>query len=473
MQGLPIQNLIKMPKGTEGNKTSAKGVLVDTANEKAEVGNTANFESLFAGMMNNQNVKGEKAVAIDPNLVGEKKETAEKSLVDLSSVKEESLENKISKSSTGLDQLLNNLKQTEDTIEGENLEVSPAKNFFPNKNQLPTNANDEVESPLDFIVKNAKKDRMTDVKVEGQKLPENLTESVELKNPANAKNVVSGEDFLNNKNIKNNIVEPKLNQKVETFDPQLLALQKNMNLANKVKGYQQGQNVLNDTLIKTNRDLAFKEKKAGASKMDELLNSDMKKSNELSMIKENTFTPIVGMKAEVENQSLKLNQNQKVLDLSNVNVANKNELIQKISDYVMQSQVAGKDQIDLTVKHESLGQFQIQVNKVPNQNHIDMQIVANSAEGHKFFVEHEGALAKSLQQSGIQLSDLRIVSNFTEVTANSFAESKQFNSFSQNHQGSQNSSEQHSSFQSFTGDFRQGKERRNELWNEYRERYGA
>jgi hypothetical protein len=300
---------------------------------------------------------------------------------------------------------------------------------------------------------------MTEVKFEGQKLPENLTESAELKNPTNAKAVVSGEDFLNNKNIKNIIVEPKLNQKVETFDPQLLALQKNMNLANKVKGYQQGQNVLNDTLIKTNRDLAFKDKKTGASKVDELLNSDMKKSNDLSMIKENAFTPIVAMKTEVENQSLKLNQNQKVLE--------------KITDYVMQSQVAGKDQIDLTVKHDTLGQFQIQVNKMPNQNHIDMQIVANSAEGHKFFVEHEGAIAKSLQQSGIQLSDLRIVSNFTEVTANSFAESKQFNSFSQNQNGSQNSSEQHGSFQSFTGDFRQGKERRNELWNEYRERYGA
>lgn len=473
MQGMPIQNLIKMPKGTEGNKSSVKGALVDSANENAEVGNASNFESLFAGMMNNQNVKGEKAVAIDPSLLADKNVNTDKVASAINLIQEDSLENKISKSSTSLDQLLNNLKQTEDTIDGENLEVSPSKNFFPNKNQLPIKANEEVESPLDFIVKNANKDKMTEVKFEGQKLPENLTESAELKNSANAKAVVSGEDFLNNKNLKNNIVEPKLNQKVETFDPQLLALQKNMNLANKVKGYQQGQNVLNDTLIKTNRDLAFKDKKTGASKVDELLNSDMKKSNELSMIKENAFTPVVAMKNEVENQSLKLNQNQKVLDLSNVNVANKNELIQKITDYVMQSQMAGKDQIDLTVKHESLGQFQIQVNKMPNQNHIDMQIVANSAEGHKFFVEHEGAIAKSLQQSGIQLSDLRIVSNFTEVTANSFAESKQFNSFSQNQNGSHNSSEQHGSFQSFTGDFRQGKERRNELWNEYRERYGA
>ena len=323
MQGLPIQNLIKMPKWTEGNKTSAKGVLVDSANENAEVGNASNFESLFAGMMDAKAVKNEKQVAIDPNLVVEKKETAEKSLVDLTSVKEESLENKIAKSSTGLDQLLNNLKQTEDTVEGENLEVSPSKNFFPNKNQLPIKANEEVESPLDFIVKNAKKDKMTEVKFEGQKLPENLTESAELKNPTNAKAVVSGEDFLNNKNIKNNIVEAKLNQKVETFDPQLLALQKNMNLANKVKGYQQGQNVLNDTLIKTNRDLAFKDKKTGASKVDELLNSDMKKSNDLSMIKENAFTPIVAMKTEVENQSLKLNQNQKVLDLSDKSLMSK------------------------------------------------------------------------------------------------------------------------------------------------------
>lgn len=472
MQGLPIQNLIKMPKTGEANKASAKGVLVETANENAEIGKTQNFGSLISNLMSNNESKDSKEVTTNnkiEELVLENNSGLDKKAEKVS------IEGMISKSSNGLDQLLNNLKQTEDSVEEGAEELNPSKNFFPNKMQQPVKSNEEVESPLDFIVKNAKKDKLSEVPLEAKKpfFPSNVEENAEQSIQPQLKTVVSGEEFVNNKNFKNN-AESKLNQKPEVFDPQLLALQKNMNLASKMKGYQQGQNVLNDTLIKTNRDLAFKDKKTGASKVDELLNSDMKKSNELSMIKENPFTPVVAMKNETENQSLKLNQNQKVLDLSSVNTTNKNELIQKISDYVMQSQVAGKDQIDLTVRHESLGQFQIQVNKVPNQNHIDMQIVANSAEGHKFFVEHEGALVKSLQQSGIQLSDLRIVSNITEMTANSFAESKQFNSFSQNQNGSQHSSEQHSNFQSFSGgDFRQGKERRNELWNEYRERYGA
>jgi len=49
-----------------------------------------------------------------------------------------------------------------------------------------------------------------------------------------------------------------------------------------------------------------------------------------------------------------LNKNM-TLDLSGIKFKNSQELISKISDYIIQSQVAGNDQLDLTVKHESLG----------------------------------------------------------------------------------------------------------------------
>ena len=75
---------------------------------------------------------------------------------------------------------------------------------------------------------------------------------------------------------------------------------------------------------------------------------------------------------------------------------------------------------------------------------------------------------KSLQQSGINLSDLRIVSSMSEVTPMTSSESKQFSSFNHNQNGASQSFE---SFQS--SDYRQGSEKRKDLWNEYRERYGA
>ena len=170
--------------------------------------------------------------------------------------------------------------------------------------------------------------------------------------------------------------------------------------------------------------------------------------------------------------------NQKVLDLGSLNTSNTNEIIKRISDYVEQNQVANKTNLDLTVKHDSLGEFKIQVTKMPNQllshsqNSIDMQITTSSKEGHDFFVKNEVSLMKNLSQAGINLSDLRIISSMSESTPFGQSDSKQSSSFGQNADGSE---KQFMSFESnnFTSDSRNGSERRKELWDEYQQRYGA
>jgi len=127
--------------------------------------------------------------------------------------------------------------------------------------------------------------------------------------------------------------------------------------------------------------------------------------------------------------------------------------------------------MDLTVKHDALGQFKIQVNRpIGPSNQMDMQITTTTAEGHDFFMKNEIGLMKNLSQAGIQLSDLRIVSDGGPA---SFAgnDSRQNNN-------SQNNSQASREFMSFdtTGDSSHGSDRRRQLWQEARnnqQRYGA
>jgi hypothetical protein len=102
-----------------------------------------------------------------------------------------------------------------------------------------------------------------------------------------------------------------------------------------------------------------------------------------------------------------------------------------------------------------------------------MQITTSSKEGHDFFVKNEVSLMKNLNQAGVNLSDLRIVSSMSESTPFGQSDSRQSSSFSQGQDGSK----QYMSFESnnFTSDggSDNGASRRKQLWNEYQERYGA
>ena len=106
------------------------------------------------------------------------------------------------------------------------------------------------------------------------------------------------------------------------------------------------------------------------------------------------------------------------------------------------------------------------------QNLIDMQISTSSKEGHDFFVKNEVSLMKNLNQAGINLSDLRIVTTMSESNAFGKSDSRQSSSFSQSQDGSD---KQFMSFESnnFGSDTNSGSERRKELWEEYQQRYGA
>jgi hypothetical protein len=483
MQTMSVQQLLQSPK-VQGTK----GEVVDVANGKQQK------LGVIEGLLS----KGKKVVEGQESELGD---------LDFSSLfseaqgtesqnpkVEKQLSGKIAKTSNSLSQLLNSLKGTEDQSAAsenntgkvqEGVLKTPLKDFVPNQQNEPV-------SPLEFLVKNVKEKNITQSetpqvekiilpeqdKVGGEKselqvqlqaaFQKNIPIQNKLTNPESAEKsqvkdqtvkLVSGEEFVNNLKTSNTHL------KDEKFEKKQLGILEH-NLP-QVKNYGKGQNILNDNMIRNTNDLAFKDvKKLKTSATDELKSPDLKVASELSMIKESPLALLQLKNSPVQENKVQVET--KVLNLSNIDAKNTNEIIKSITDYVEQNQVANRSSLDLTVKHDSLGQFKIQVNKSPSQNQVDMQITTSSTEGHKFFVAHEADLMRNLQQAGVNLTDLRIISSMKESTPFSQSESKQFSSFQHEQSGD---SKQFMSFES--GDSREGSQKRKSLWDEYQERYGA
>ena len=513
MQGLPTQQLSKSAAGSVKVHSHADGKaqVEGQVGESAE-GDKGDFSSLFAnltgkaatGSVENKSEKKSESETkesgvksgtgeILKNLLAEKhseKNSTGKVAVDPKKAEELAAlalaaagkngeaghatktslnpEQKLAKTNSNLDQLLNNLKGTQDS--DESVEAAGGKNSdalqgMRGKKGEHMKGDVKAESPLDFLMKETKS--------------KGVGENTEGKTPK----VMTGEDFIKNlqtmdsKENSRNTLEKKSAATLALIDGGKAELAKNMN--QNVKGYAQGSNLLNNSMIKNTNDLAFKGAKTGKASSDELKNPDLKVSAELAGIKQEVIPTMQNKNAHGQQQNETQTQaNQKVLDLSKINTTNTNEIIKRISDYVEQNQVANKSSLDLTVKHDSLGEFKIQVSKQPSpsmnstQGLIDMQITTSSKEGHDFFVKNEVSLMKNLSQAGINLSDLRIVSTASESSAFGHSDSKQSSSFQQNADGSE---KRFASFdsQSFTGDSSNGNERRQELWQEYQQRYGA
>lgn len=501
MQGLPIQQMKNVAANKAGKvDNSPLNALLGNAQGSAEAAPTQgeNFASIFAnvaGIEGKQTAEGQKSEAkidrsvkngndIDAVLGLKEKEQNKKSenspmsaeqalsaetlkkiegLLDKSTPvqtknNEQNVEVKIAKTSDNVEALLNKLKGTEDQIIDEegNVEEIQQNGF----NQRPKMKADKGNSPLDFLLNKGKTPNV------GMEVPvdSKVMSKEEMLAATNSKKVnLAGEDFVKNSEVAKAQVGEKL---PEVFDPKQF-MQKNMNQS--MKAYGQKQGLLNDNIIKNTKDLAFKDNKP-KSTIDELKTPETKIGAQLSSIKED-FIPV--MQKQEQGPNLQTNTQTKVLDLSNINTSNTNEIIKRISDYVEQSQIANKDSLDLTVKHDSLGQFNIQVNKVHGSQSqaMDMQITTNTAQGHDFFSRHEIGLMKNLSQAGIHLNEFKIVASGSDSSM----------SFSQNdnRQSGQSFAQGESprEFMSFdSGDSSNGSQRRRALWEQAQQnqqRFGA
>lgn len=456
MQGLPIQFLNqKVDLGSANGKvkSSEQSELLNGIGE-GEVANqgSENFGDLFSGLIqsknqNNQSGKNEEALA---RLQNGQLDTAESSEfisgadelsekmgnAHVRSELNKASQNFDSEDGSQLSDLLGRLKNAKKPLEAEANRLQFSDDSYEVINE------EAEQSPLNFLIKES--GRKNNSAQNSQKV------------------MMSSEDFLTHKNQETNLL--KNQAQAEGFDINKLL---NKSQGQVVKGYGQKQDILNNGLIKNTSDLAFGERRSKINH-NELRNSEMSTSHELSMIKE-SFIPNVQAVNGVELVDNK--SSTPVLDLSKVNISNVNEVIKTISNYVEQAQFANRDSLDLNVRHESLGEFKIQVNKlnVPGNNQIDLQIVTSTQEGHEFFVKNESGLIKTLSQAGINLSDLKIVSG-GEMAALAKGDSSSGNQSQQNHHQREFTGQQ-----SF-GDSSNGSERRKNLWDEARaqqQRYGA
>ncbi|MFT6069638.1 MAG: hypothetical protein ACJAT2_001086 [Bacteriovoracaceae bacterium] len=172
----------------------------------------------------------------------------------------------------------------------------------------------------------------------------------------------------------------------------------------------------------------------------------------------------VGM-TQFKNESAfdQLGAQSKVIDLSNVQAGDKNSLIDQVSKLIEQNNIKSADTMDVTVKHDDLGQFKIEVSKNANSGELDVRIISKERAGHNFFVENEAQLAKSLNQSGIKLANIKVsLSSENVFTSNADTGKDSSESFSQN---SKNQNGQYGQRDNENSD----SQRRKHLWQAFKQ----
>ncbi len=259
----------------------------------------------------------------------------------------------------------------------------------------------------------------------------------------------SSEEFINNNNQEK---ASKVSLRQEVAPKDIL-------MKGKLAAYSQEKDILDNNIIKINKTEGFEVMSNEVTNK----NSDLVQSEFAVDQVSATLTNVDG--GQKTNTMIKTSSSAgATLNLSNIAPGNNEELISKISDYVQQASFNNRDSLDLVVKHDALGQFNVNVNKMKGDNALSLQITTHASEGQKFFVDNEVELVKSLNQAGIKLADVKITSSSESSSMNSDQKNSNDNNnmFGKN----QNSSNQD---QRENSDSR----RRKALWEEYKYQMGA
>jgi hypothetical protein len=201
----------------------------------------------------------------------------------------------------------------------------------------------------------------------------------------------------------------------------------------------------------------------------------MENGQSFSDSQKNEFQNVINL-SEVENTKLStkvesLNLGAKdVIDLSNIKVSNNNQLISKLSDYIEQNAIANRNELDVLVKHDELGDFRISAQKVGKQGHIDLKIITGGAESQQFFAQNETEIIKNLTQSGVKLVNVKIVSAGTEVINTSNEGKGHFDQGSSDEKKNQLFGQQQGHQRQNEN---QDSRKRRQLWEQYKEQASA
>ncbi len=272
-------------------------------------------------------------------------------------------------------------------------------------------------------------------------------------------NFQASEDFVANSKVMNADSKEmaELNEK-KSFFP---------NSKSKVLAFNKEQNTINNNIF-SGKNPFISGNEVKVSKLQGETTSSVEGLNSNSQME--ALSPVLMQTNQSQNGSQTSFGNQtnvKVLDFSNINTANSEQLIDKISNYITTSRLEKQEHVELIVKHDSLGHIKVTASKGQLPDQINLEIVANSDKGHQFFKSNEVEMIKSLSNSGVKLSDVKISMGSDFNLHSSEKGERQFN---QGH-GSQHS--RHDGQQASSNHDQGRRDRREQMWNMYRERLGA
>lgn len=151
------------------------------------------------------------------------------------------------------------------------------------------------------------------------------------------------------------------------------------------------------------------------------------------------------------------------LDLSKISPKNSVDLVNEVTTYIEKNRLENAGEISLTVKHDDLGQFKIDVSKLKSGKNIDLALTTTTGEASEFFKLNEGNLLRALGDKGINVSSFKLSSLTDELGKNDFGNNGQSEG--------QSSSRQQRQFGESGQN--QGRQKREQLWEAYKERLGA
>jgi hypothetical protein len=165
---------------------------------------------------------------------------------------------------------------------------------------------------------------------------------------------------------------------------------------------------------------------------------------------------ILNMMNEQGSPKLTEVQTPKVFDMSQVKTENASQILNQITDYIVQAKASKEPTVSMRMNHDDLGMIDITVTKTPGiqQDALAINIGAHSQDGKNFFQQNSKDLFSHLTTAGFNVSDLKV------ETPSQTAK----NDFDMNHQGRQGQQgERHAG--SEQNQRRQDSDRRQELWN--------
>ncbi len=181
---------------------------------------------------------------------------------------------------------------------------------------------------------------------------------------------------------------------------------------------------------------------------------------------------------------INLAKSSQVIDLSSV--SNPDQLINEVTNYIEMNRIENSQTLQVTVKHNDLGQFNVVANKDMN-GMIALNIETSTTEAKEFFKENEVKLLKNLDMKGVRVADFKIQTASNGQMSDFASQSENFKNDKRN---SERQADKISTLEKggnefdFTrqlngedslesANYRQAREGRQRRWQEYSERLGA